>query len=160
MINRLKFKINNSHLILNLKNFINWFSIIFNDRHWDDQFLYVILHHKLKLMLHANREYDNNIYYDRMRICIDLLDKIINDAYYDEMLKYIEIKSIINNPFTVITSHDQLDEYFLKYKNIHKRINIKCDRVNTAFLIADERKSKAIKLVFKIMGQYSQYWWN
>ena len=160
MINRLKFKISNNQLILNLKNVIGWLSIIFNDRHYDDHYLYVILRHKLKLMLHANRGYDNDIYYDRLRICIDLLDKIINDAYYDEMLKYMEIKSTLNKKFTMITNNDRIDEYFLKYKNIHKRLDVKCNRTNTAFLIADERKRKAIKLVFKIMGQYSQYWWN
>ena len=155
-----KFRNGIQSFILNLKNFRDWFSIIFNDRHYDDHYLYIILRHKLKLMLRANKGYNNDIYYDRLRLCIDLLDKIIDDVYYDEMLKYIDIETTFNGSFSIATNRDRLDDYFLKYKNIHKRLVLKCNRTTTAFLIADARKSKAIKLVFKIMGQYSQYWWN
>lgn len=70
-----------------LGNVIRWFPVIYKDRWWDHSFLYSILKKKLELMeegfrtagCSTNSEKDAK----NMKICVLLLDRLINDAYID-----------------------------------------------------------------------------
>ena len=70
-----------------LRNVIRWFPVIYKDRWWDHSFLYPILKKKLELMeenfrlrgCHVGNEKDAK----NMKICVLLLDRLINDAYID-----------------------------------------------------------------------------
>ena len=70
-----------------IENIIEWFPVIYQDRWWDHSFLYSILKKKLEIMerefrccgVSARAEKDA----DKMKICILLLDRLINDDYID-----------------------------------------------------------------------------
>jgi hypothetical protein len=70
-----------------IKNLILWFVVVWHDRWWDHSFLYSILRHKLNQMekkfkccgVSARSKKDAK----NMRICVLLLDRLINDDYFD-----------------------------------------------------------------------------
>jgi len=70
-----------------VKNLVFWFPVIWLDRWWDHSFLYPILRRKLEHMeenfrlggCHKNNKKDAF----KMKKCVLLLDRLINDAYID-----------------------------------------------------------------------------
>lgn len=72
---------------------IKWFPIIWNDRQWDQVFLYEIIRKKLTLIEEAfksskaysksSKREANNI-----RLCILLLDRLIEDNYIENVYKF------------------------------------------------------------------------
>jgi hypothetical protein len=72
---------------IGVKNIWRWLPVIYQDRWWDHSFLYPILRKKLELMeknfrlhgCHLNNEKDAF----KMKKCVLLLDRLINDAYID-----------------------------------------------------------------------------
>lgn len=69
-----------------INNLIIWFPVIYRDSWWDHSYLYLILRKKLELMekgfrseyaMSANAERDAK----NMKICILLLDRLLNDDY-------------------------------------------------------------------------------
>jgi hypothetical protein len=74
---------------IGIRNIIFWLPVVYLDRWWDHSFLYSILRHKLSQMergfrLHGmstNSEKDAK----NIKICILLLDRLINNDYIDYM---------------------------------------------------------------------------
>ncbi len=71
-----------------LRNLRIWFRIIWNDRDWDYEFLYRILKHKLLRMEYLFRNDamvgDSEEMADQMDRCIIILDRLIEDKYFEE----------------------------------------------------------------------------
>ena len=70
-----------------IRNIIEWFPVIYEDRWWDYSFLYSILRKKLSLMEKGFREdgicLNSEKDAKKMKICVLLLDRLINDDYID-----------------------------------------------------------------------------
>lgn len=74
-----------------LSNIWKWRKVIYNDRNWDYWFIYQIL--KTKLEFQADH-FAKNGYHEsagedikEIRECIELIDKVQNEYYLDELFK-------------------------------------------------------------------------
>lgn len=79
-----------------ITNLVIWFPAIWQDRDWDYYFFYKILRLKLKNMEDLHRNYAHYVgsekEADRLKLCVLLLDRLIDDNYYDIVFKNHEKK--------------------------------------------------------------------
>ena len=79
-----------------IKNLAKWFSIIWQDRDWDQSYLYEIIKFKLEQMESYHREHGITLnaykYADQMRVCVNLLDRLIKDDYAENAFKHHDKK--------------------------------------------------------------------
>ena len=72
-----------------IKNLIKWFPVVWKDRDWDQIYLYKSLHFKLKNMEHLHRTNAHYIGSEKeahnIRVCKLLLERLIDDVYYDKV---------------------------------------------------------------------------
>ncbi len=165
-----------------IKNIIYWFPIIWKDRNWDHGYIFTILRHKLishnecisKYNLHERSQQDAR----RITLCIKLIDKIQDDYYNMEHMDYHKNKHWFepcndgtgNSFWRSENIWERYDEYFKKYPLIYKRVmngegNIsiigrETDKEVIAMNIAHINHDRARKLLFKIMEQNIEKWWN
>jgi len=73
-----------------IRNLITWFPVIWRDRDWDEYFLFVVMHEKLKRMEHLHRHYgmcvDDEKYANQMRTCRILIKRLMDENYFDYSL--------------------------------------------------------------------------
>jgi len=150
-----------------IENLINWFPVIWQDRNWDYYFIYIILQKKLKLMEHQIRHFGHHTRAkedaNNIRICVNLLDRLIKDEYYENVLK----------------RHDEKwgdpDFRFEECEDNPNLYTLHIDRENVK---SEEDKEKEIKefrklyeyetklreqdldMLFSYMRKYIQSWWN
>lgn len=170
------------YLIEGISNIIYWFPIIWKDRPWDHGFIFTILQHKLKSQAdyigrkdrHTRAQLDAK----RMRLCINLIQKLQDDFYEMEYMDYEKNKNWFepcNDGTTNSTwNHEMVwekhDDYFKKYPLVYKRVmngegwvDIKGredDKHLIAMSIGHLNQSRAHKLLFKIMEENIQSWWD
>jgi hypothetical protein len=84
---------------LGLRNLILWLPIIWKDRDWDHYFLFKIIRRKLELMEKFFREYALHIGAEKdaedMKVCVLLLDRIIEGNYLERAERYLPGKSLL-----------------------------------------------------------------
>ena len=173
-----------------IKNLIKWFPVIWKDRDWDHNFIYEIIKFKLKNQAdyiggkdrHTRAKRDAEI----MKLCSNLIQRCQDDYYSMEYMDYHESK--IN--WLDITDEDNIptkykdskrmdvelisenfDEYFKKYPLQYKRvISGEINRYNRtkeekdkqiiAMEISHENQVRCRKLLFKIMENNIEKWWD
>ena len=154
-----------------VKNLVRWFPVIWEDKDWDDSFIYKILQFKLKNQAEyiGRRDWHTNAKRDaeKMMTCVRLIDKINEEYYGMEYFEYYDCDMSTNNPncyLEFITTRDDLDTYFAKYSLTYKKIEAEYgdtkDRSSTALLMGMDRQEKARKLLFKILEQNIEGWWD
>jgi hypothetical protein len=79
-----------------IKNLVIWFPTVWNDRQWDHYFIYKMLRQKLHFTEQLIRYNGHHLYHlrdaDRIKLCVDLLDRLMNDAYHETAFKIHEEK--------------------------------------------------------------------
>ena len=160
-----------------LRNLIQWFPIIWKDRDWDQTYIWDILEHKLKNQSHHIKHYGHHTDKDHdsrnMLICANLIKKIKED-YYD--MEYIDYNScdfnfIPNDDSSLYemvssTNWEKFDDFFKKYPRIYKKLTINGepktteDKKRVAMKIAHTNHKRAIRLLFKIMEEHIERWWD
>ena len=166
-----------------IKNLIYWFPIIWRDRNWDSHYIFEILKHKLKAQskyiggrdIHTQAKRDAEI----MMTCVRLM-KLIQDEHYSSEYSDYHISThwfedIPDKPGYSIWESKQLkenfDDYFKKYPLVYKRvlagegpfqpISFKQeDKQRIAMNIGHINHDRARKLLFKIMEQNIEKWWD
>jgi hypothetical protein len=147
-----------------IKGLYNWIPVIWNDRQYDDYFLFKILRHKLILM---EREYRRiNVYvgqekdHKKIQLCVYILNRIINDDYFFNAFMFhdkkwgsptLECENIGNGKNrvhikhkNVITEEDKKKQKFEFSKCVeHENYLIKQDR----------------DYLFNILNKHSDKWW-
>jgi hypothetical protein len=167
-----------------IKNLIYWFPIIWKDRNWDDHYIFEILQHKLVAQANyiGRRDFHTRAQLDakRMRLCVKLIDKVQEEDYAMEYMDYAKDRvwftpcedregSSLYNSETV---WEKYDDYFKKYPLVYKRV-LKGEGVFTldgrdesemkriiAMNIGHINHDRARKLLFKIMEQNIEGWWD
>ena len=137
----LHYKLPNAYqdLCNGIKNLIYWFPIIWNDYDWDHSYLLKIEQHKLKSMLKyfikSNLVKDNDIIIRDIKLCISLIDIILERGDW-----------YINNG----------------YINLHNKLRfVKLDEDCFYFNFPSElRIQKALFLYNKIKTEKLQTWWD
>jgi len=167
-----------------MKNLWKWFPTIWKDRDWDHDFIYNILAKKLEFQakyigyqaLHTNANRDA----ERMRLVVKLI-KLEQDEFYNmEYMDYAEDR-VWFTPCEGIPGYstwnakiiwEKYDEYFTKYPLCYKRAiqHIKkhqksftkthADKKLVAMVMGDLRQAKCKDLIFKIMSQDINKWWD
>lgn len=122
------------------KNLISWFSVIFKDENWDHVYIYIILQHKLKRTLKGLEDfkYCDNISAKRhLKICIKLLDRIIQDDFYDDSKKFYTYEEIMKTD----ASLEILEDVGRRYKK------------------SEMLRKKYIKTLFHILENRIEWFW-
>ena len=110
-----------------VKNLYKWFWVIWKDRDWDHYYILQVLKFKLEKQADhlAENGFHNNAQRDAelMMTCVQLIDKLQNEYYYDELCK------------SGVRSSEAVQNVIAKHK-------------------------KAKRLLFKIMNDRIEEWWD
>lgn len=167
------------HFITGVKNLWKWFPTIWKDRDWDDYYIWILLEKKLikqaryisRYSIHLNAKRD----VQRMMTCVRLIQRVQGEYYHMEYMDYH--KSVYHwDDIEDDPDHKQLrieelsenfDDYFKKYPLVYKQV-IKMDRVVSrkddksyiAMNISRENHKRAKSLLFKMLNQHIESWWD
>ena len=164
-----------------VKNLWYWLPVIWKDRNWDHRFIFDIFAHKLKAQAEHIGKYGihlNNWKDERdMMTCVRLIEKVKDEWYGSEWMDYHKTKSWFEpcedkegySEWKSRELEENFDDYFAKYPLIYKRVMngegvFKLDGTNDkqriAMNIAHINHDRARKLLFKIMEQEIERWWD
>lgn len=165
--------------ICGLQNLINWFSIIWKDRHWDDYYITKMIQRKIELqrayLVNANRH--TNISTDNfwMTVVLNLLERDHEEYYSMEYQDYIDEELIFTDvpdrpdikELNFKTNSENLDEYLAKYPGAIRRIKQIyghrkdfSDKKTLAFFVAGYNQKRCRNLIFEILKNKSHEWWD
>jgi hypothetical protein len=167
-----------------LKNLWYWLPVIWKDRDWDTHYIYEVMKHKLKAQAKyiGDRDFHTRAQQDarRMRICVKLIQACQDEPYSMEYMDYAKERvwftpcedregSSLYNSEEV---WEKYDEFFKKYPLVYKRVmkgegpftlngrdEADIKRV-IAMNIAHINQDRARKLLFKIMDENINGWWD
>lgn len=162
-----------------------WFPIIWKDRNWDQHYIYEVLKHKLKAQskyigrryLHTRAQQDAR----NMRWCVALIQKEQDEFYAMECMDYEKIDMLFTpcedkegySELSMKVEEYDYQPYFEKYPLIFKRVlngegMFKIEEEmkeydkqhRMAMSIAHINQDRCRKLLFKIMYQEVNGWWD
>ena len=163
------------------KGFINlykWFPIVWKDRDWDNHFIFEALKFKLKNTANYFEEkqrfvgWEDEVKY--IRICEKLITRIQDDYYQMEYTDYVNLEfdliPISNTDrfeYKSTVTENNLNKYFALYPKTKKK-TLSSDKYKSyvstdtglALAMGIERHLKARKLLFKIMEEKIEGWWD
>lgn len=165
------------YFIYGVKNLWKWLPIIWKDRDWDDFYIFEILKHKIKNTADYTEkkqrflDWKDDVRY--MRICVKLIDRIQDEYYISEMHEYWETNMRMEpmEDGTRLLEFDDvrvdLDRYLSKYPN-DKRRTLKSKRADNigdsdkslAIMVSYMRHERARKLLFDILQDKIERWWD
>jgi len=155
-----------------IRNLYRWFPIIWKDQDWDDHYIFEILKFKLTNQADYIGRYDRHTCAkrdaERMMLCVRLIEKVQDEYYGTEYLDYVETEyNFIPSDhcedcseLKIVDISDTLDEYFKKYPRIYKQIEDKSNRRKVAFRMSSINHNRARKLLFKILEENIERWWD
>jgi hypothetical protein len=165
-----------------VKNLWRWFPTIWKDRDWDHAFIYNMLAKKLEFQaeyigsrdIHTDAKRDA----ERMRLVARLIKLQQDDVYGMEYMDYheqdtnwIDIEDTDLVKLEFIQKSERFDEFFAKYPRQYKRVaSGEVNRYNRDFSdkdkqliameIAHENQARCQKLIFNIMHDHIERWWD
>jgi hypothetical protein len=167
-----------------VKNILYWFPVIWKDRDWDSYYIFEILQHKLVAQANyiGKRDFHTRAQLDakRMRLCVKLIKKVQEEDYTMEYMDYhkdrVWFTDCEDRPGSSQYNSEEVwekyDEYFAKYPLVYKKV-LKGEGVFTlngrdesdmkrviAMNIAHLNHDRARKLLFKIMEENIEGWWD
>lgn len=165
-----------------IKNIVYWFPVIWKDRNWDKDFIYIMLQHKLKAQAAyiGKRDRHTRALQDarRMMLCVNLIQKIKDSDYTIEYMDYhkdrVWFTECEDRPGSSLYNSETLwekyNDYFKKYPLVYKRVmagagpfSIKGredDKHVIAMNIGYVNHERAMELLFKIMKDNIEGWWD
>lgn len=168
-----------------IRNIIYWLPIIWKDRNWDGHYIFEVM--KCKLKAHAKYIGDRDLHTRaqqdarRMRICVKLIEKIQDDFYQIEYMNYAKDKYWFEpckdkegySEWKSENVWETYEDYFKKYPLIYKQVmedkkgpfplsgNTSANfKQRVAMNIAHLNHDRARKLLFKIMEENIEGWWD
>ena len=169
---RLHWRIRN--FLIGCKNIIKWVPTLFKDRDWDQYHIYTILQKKIefqrKEIVYANRS--TRVWQDNrdMTIILNLLERVKDGYYESENTDYYEMKvetipvegtSLKEMKFNVLS--ERYDEYLNKYKTSARKVlkeEGEIDKETLCMLVATHNQEKARKLLFNMLNEKIEGWWD
>lgn len=166
-----------------IKNLVYWVPIIWKDRHWDHSYIFAVLQHKLKAQADWIQEHGNHLNAPTdarlMRTCVCLINRVSEGYYSQEYMDYMKNKHWFEEipgrqdakEFRSRLVEDRLDQYFAKYPRVYQRAltegpfhlepgEVESRREVIAMNIAHLNHERARGLLFRIMEQNIERWWN
>lgn len=166
-----------------IKNIWYWLPIIWKDRHWDSHYIFDIMIHKIKAQskyigsrdIHTRAKRDAEI----MMTCVRLMERVQDDFYSSEYSDYHKTKHWFEpadkEGYSTWESRilsEDFDSYIKKYPLIEKRVMngegvFSLDgedsleiKQKLAMNIGHINHERARKLLFKLMEQNIEKWWD
>lgn len=162
-----------------VKNLVRWTPIIWKDRNWDTHYIWEVLKFKLKSQAkyigdknrHESAKRDAEI----MNLCVRLMERIQTEHYSSEWTEYEESEHNLipsvdypgNYEMKSKLVSENFDDYFAKYPRIYKQVMEmenppfrKTDKHGIAINISHINHKRAKKLLFKIMENEIERWWD
>jgi hypothetical protein len=160
-----------------------WIPVLWKDRDWDDSYLFQILKHKIlsqREYIVKNNRHTNVWQINRdMTICLNLIERILDDHYTTEHFDYLKEEHEFvptdetNKYYTMNTTtiSDNSIEYIKKYFNTAKLIlkkyedlsdyetNFESKKILLIYL-SRKRHEKSINLLFYILKNRVENWWD
>lgn len=171
-----------------VKNLIKWFPTIWKDRDWDQVFIYTILAKKLEFQAKyiGDRDFHTESKRDaeRMNLVVRLINLQQDEFYRMEYMDYEEVEHwfepVPEHPGYKEWKHETIseryDEYFSKYPRQYKKVLNgegifmkqkkdgyvvdSNDKHRIALEIAHMNQERCKKLLFKIMSDHIERWWD
>lgn len=166
------------YFIYGVKNLWRWFWVIWNDRDWDHDFYWKITKKKISQMrnLHVKNMRFVNTPRDieKMNVVLKLIERVQDDTYRSE---YYDEKYYVNNmriedngnlEFDVVK--DDLHLYIAKYPSAHRKVlndpknksyfNGEETNFKVSMLMSIERHNKAKRILFKLLENNIESWWD
>ena len=162
-----------------IKNLIRWFPTIWNDADWDDHYIWAIMIKKLEFQAKYIREKGIHVDHirdaERIETCVRLMKLISEEKYTTEYIDYqhseiMFIDSESHPGYYEMKSNDiweKYDEYFKKYPHAYCEVTktdkyiFKNDTKQTiAMNMGHYLHKKANRILFKMMEEYLQTWWD
>ena len=172
------------NFVKGVKNLWRWFLVIWKDRDWDQHYIYEILAKKIQLQAKSIGDNDRHTEAkrdaERMQLVVKLI-RLQQDGFYEsEYMDYEETKvwfeDIQDSPgYSELKSEtvsERHDEYFAKYPRQYKKalsgeLNMfNRDKIDTenkhvmAMEIANENQRRCKTLLFKLMEENIERWWD
>jgi hypothetical protein len=175
-----KFELPISNFIQGVRNLITWSRVVWEDFDYDFTSIYDILAFKLeKQVKHLSR----NKYLDssdttisRLRLCINLIDRVRNEYYINELSEYQNINyDFIKIPDTDLYElksdivSERYTEYIQKYKSVYNKLisgKLNSNRIefnnvqSICMYIARYNQQRAKKLLFNVLEKDIETWWD
>jgi hypothetical protein len=169
------------HWLLNfidgIKNIIKWIPIIYKDKNWDHRYIYDIIEFKLlqqrNYLIKANRHTNVWEINRDITICLNLIQLIKNESYSDEFFDYynkeywFEPTDETNKYYTYHTKTlwENYDGYISKYplqvkKLLNSNPELSLNKHRLCREVGRENENKAKRLLFKILNEKLNHWWD
>lgn len=167
-----------------VRSLIYWLPIIWKDRHWDSHYIFEIMIHKIKAQskyigdrdIHTRAKRDAEI----MMTCVRLMEKVQDEFYSSEYSDYHKTKHWFEDvpgkegysSWESRLLEENFDDYFLKYPRVYGKVmkgegvfsldgeNDEDIKQKIAMNIGHINHDRARKLLFKLMEQNIERWWD
>lgn len=149
-----------------IKNIVRWFPIIWTDRQWDFVYFLKIIKFKLEQMIRFYETEAHQIkaekHVDKMKTCINIIDRIIDDNYHDVVfknyyekwgqpeIKFIKDEGINRNRVEVIHSKVITAQDKIKSLGEYRKLIDKEE-----YMVKQD-----IALLFRIFTKHLRSWWD
>jgi hypothetical protein len=169
MLNRIHIEIRYffKEIYRGLYNLYDWFSIVWKDRDWDYQYFFFILRKKLQ---RYEKEHYNSVFESReqtlkyVRICIKLVDELIEDPHVDsEQFNIKHPSELIFIPYVGENDTHKgcstLEKKYLNPEDESRKTEL--DELFSESIKKDaKRRNKVKTLLFKILSTQIEFWWT
>jgi hypothetical protein len=157
------------------KNIIRWVPTLYKDKDWDEWYILTILQKKIefqrKEIIYANRHIDVDRDNRDMTIVLNLIERVKDEFYNTEYLDYEEsefrFEPVEDNKnlssLEVDVLSERYDEFLKKYRSsVRKVLKQKPDlnKKDLCFYVSKHNQEKAHNLLFKILKERMQWWWD
>lgn len=154
-------------IITSIKNVLRWIPIIWRDRDWDHTFLYIILQFKLSNMEKYLRKHGHSVNAEkdahRIKICVTLLKRLLNDEYHDAVFKKHDEKwGELKFNWIELKDKPEFSELKIKRPNVITEKDEKTERneYNRLMQVENNLKQQDIEYLFETIKKYHQGWWD
>jgi hypothetical protein len=166
-----------NEIVTGISNLIKWTPTIYKDRDWDDHYIFEMLKFKLiqqrKELVGANRHTgieDTNRY---ITLCLNLIERIQEETYNLEYQDFVRERIwFTDNGDETSTLNSEIEYenftgFFLKYQNQTKRLveknpelALEENKMRLALRLSDLNQSRCQALLFKILNEKINRWWD
>jgi len=164
------------YFLTGVKNIFRWVPTLYKDRDWESWYIYNILQKKIEFqreeIINANRHTEIDRDNRDMTIALNLLERVKEEYYGMEYLDYDERKYDFIpvdgrpglNEMVSTTLSDNYDDFLSKYPSTVRKVlkekgnDLKKDEL--CCYVSKYNQEKARKLLFKLLEQKIERWWD
>jgi len=166
-----------SRFLRGVKNLIEWFPIVWKDRHYDSHYLMDVMEFKIKKMSEFQGSMNTHVSTKRnveiMNTVVKLIDKVREETYrheyydyFDTKFEFVKVEGKDHYTFEEKVIRDDTQDYIQKYPLTYKQVIshplYKDDKEGRIIPIdmGEIRHEKAKRLLFLLIERNFDKWWE